>query len=303
VPTRKNTSDEAGNTDDGNPRPRKRARSDYDCSYVDITLLLVLPQKEAAQKLGISESMLCKRFKECTRRKWPYRYIRKIEKMIRVLTLNKKSDGLPTEDQEKIQRLKKEKEECLRPVKIRITGSDKIQSFPNGDKSENFKNLEDTESDNEDNHAAFSDVDLGEEEVVGVENNYLTNHANNTVPVDIDHLSNPFIESVGPSAVPVPRVAQPSAFYPIGHTQTRQMAPPQIVNMKEPSPTNQELRQERISSHSQISFLLNVTPYFPTHDAFQNVQPPPASSEPATMQTDDLTDIAATLNLLRSGPP
>jgi hypothetical protein len=37
---------------------------------------LTLPQKEAAAKLGISESMLCKRFKECTRRKWPYRYVR-----------------------------------------------------------------------------------------------------------------------------------------------------------------------------------------------------------------------------------
>jgi len=45
--------------------------------------------------------------------------------MIRVLTLNKKSDSLPREDQEKIQRLKREREECLHPVKIRITGHDK----------------------------------------------------------------------------------------------------------------------------------------------------------------------------------
>ena len=45
-------------------------------NYIDITDLLTLPQKEAAKKLGISESMLCKRFKECTRRKWPYRYVR-----------------------------------------------------------------------------------------------------------------------------------------------------------------------------------------------------------------------------------
>jgi hypothetical protein len=45
-------------------------------TYIDITDLLTLPQKEAAAKLGISESMLCKRFKECTRRKWPYRYVR-----------------------------------------------------------------------------------------------------------------------------------------------------------------------------------------------------------------------------------
>ena len=44
-------------------------------NYIDITDLLILPQKEAARRLGISESMLCKRFKECTRRKWPYRYV------------------------------------------------------------------------------------------------------------------------------------------------------------------------------------------------------------------------------------
>ena len=44
-------------------------------NYIDITDLLTLPQKEAAKRLGISESMLCKRFKECTKRKWPYRYV------------------------------------------------------------------------------------------------------------------------------------------------------------------------------------------------------------------------------------
>jgi len=106
-------------------RPRKRARGESDCNYVDITPLLVLPQKEAATRLGISESMLCKRFKECTRRKWPYRYLRKIDKMIRMLTLNKKNESIPREDQEKIHRLKREREECLHPVKIRITGHDK----------------------------------------------------------------------------------------------------------------------------------------------------------------------------------
>jgi len=109
----------------GPGKPRKRSRGDSDINYVDITFLLVLPQKEAATKLGISESMLCKRFKECTRRKWPYRYLRKIDKTIRVLTLNKKSEEIPMEDQEKIQRLKAEREECLLPVRIRITGQDK----------------------------------------------------------------------------------------------------------------------------------------------------------------------------------
>jgi len=112
------------------PKPRKRARGD-DSKYVDITALLVLPQKEAASRLGISESMLCKRFKECTRRKWPYRYLRKIDKMIKVLTLNKKGGQLPREDQEKIKNLKKEREECLQSVKIRITGADpNLKEFP-----------------------------------------------------------------------------------------------------------------------------------------------------------------------------
>eukprot|EP01127_Copromyxa_protea_P009616 TRINITY_DN2280_c0_g1_i1.p1 TRINITY_DN2280_c0_g1~~TRINITY_DN2280_c0_g1_i1.p1 ORF type:complete len:471 (+),score=76.96 TRINITY_DN2280_c0_g1_i1:168-1415(+) len=101
---------------------KKRVRTESDPSFVDITSLLVLPQKEAATRLGISESMLCKRFKECTRRKWPYRYLRKIEKMMNVLMLNKKADNLSSEDAEKIEKLKAEREECLTPVKIRITG-------------------------------------------------------------------------------------------------------------------------------------------------------------------------------------
>jgi len=116
---------------------KKRLRGEYDSSYVDITSLLVLPQKEAATRLGISESMLCKRFKECTRRKWPYRYLRKIDKMLDMLTVNKKVDSLPQEDLEKIEQLKSEREECLLPVKIRITGHDAgtYLSNSNGDNS------------------------------------------------------------------------------------------------------------------------------------------------------------------------
>jgi len=143
-------------------RPRKRSRGESDCNYVDITSLLVLPQKEAATRLGISESMLCKRFKECTRRKWPYRYLRKIDKMVRVLTLNKKADSIPLEDQEKIQRLHREREECLQPVKIRITGHDqatmrRLISSQNMDISSdcssigNGKNANISESDSETN--------------------------------------------------------------------------------------------------------------------------------------------------------
>jgi hypothetical protein len=104
---------------------KKKTKIDLDCNYIDITPLLVLPQKEAASKLGISESMLCKRFKECTRRKWPYRYLRKIDKMLQMFS--PKGENFTTgEDQEKIDRLRKEREECLQPVKIRITGNDKV---------------------------------------------------------------------------------------------------------------------------------------------------------------------------------
>jgi hypothetical protein len=108
-----------------NLKTKKKSRSELDCNYIDITPLLVLPQKEAASKLGISESMLCKRFKECTRRKWPYRYLRKIDKMLQMFS-PKSGYFNGTEDQEKIERLKKEREECLQPVKIRITGNDKV---------------------------------------------------------------------------------------------------------------------------------------------------------------------------------
>jgi len=147
-------------------RPKKRARGESDCNYVDITSLLVLPQKEAATRLGISESMLCKRFKECTRRKWPYRYLRKIDKMIRVLTLNKKGESIPREDQEKIQRLKREREECLHPVKIRITGHDKTPSRRGAvhhDADESIK-MSDTDSEMSSNSSPYEEEEVVEDE-------------------------------------------------------------------------------------------------------------------------------------------
>ena len=48
----------------------------------DITHLLTLPQKIAAAKLGINETILCKRFRQATNRKWPYRYLSKLEREI-----------------------------------------------------------------------------------------------------------------------------------------------------------------------------------------------------------------------------
>jgi len=97
----------------------KERKMSQEYNYVDITDLLTLPQKEAAQKLGISESMLCKRFKECTRRKWPYRYLCKIEKVINLM-YHQSEGQLSEEDCIKLEHLKREREECLQPVKIRI---------------------------------------------------------------------------------------------------------------------------------------------------------------------------------------
>jgi len=47
--------------------------------------------------------------------------------VINMLNLHKCDDGtVPKEDQEKLQRLNKEREECLRPVRIRITSYDRM---------------------------------------------------------------------------------------------------------------------------------------------------------------------------------
>jgi len=101
----------------------------HDSNFIDITELLILPQKEAAKQLGISESMLCKRFKERTKRKWPYRYLRKIDKIINMLNLHKSSDlPLSKEDMVKLENLQQEREACLQPVKIRITAWDKLSA-------------------------------------------------------------------------------------------------------------------------------------------------------------------------------
>ena len=85
--------------------------------FTDITHLLTLPQKEAARILGISESMLCKRFKEQTQRKWPYRYLRKVE---RQMALKRKSKKLSVEDIQRLEQLEIERTKCLASVQIRL---------------------------------------------------------------------------------------------------------------------------------------------------------------------------------------
>ena len=75
----------------------------------DITPLLILPQKVAAERLGLSESMLCKRFKERTNKKWPYRLLRKIEREIAIC-----------KSKTEISKLMQQRDECLAPVSIRV---------------------------------------------------------------------------------------------------------------------------------------------------------------------------------------
>ena len=75
----------------------------------DITDLLLLPQKVAAAKLGITESVLSKKYKQATNRKWPYRYLKKMDRDIE----NAKT-------QEEKEKLKKIREEILSPVSINI---------------------------------------------------------------------------------------------------------------------------------------------------------------------------------------
>eukprot|EP01121_Diplochlamys_sp_Union-15-3_P007539 TRINITY_DN1922_c0_g3_i2.p1 TRINITY_DN1922_c0_g3~~TRINITY_DN1922_c0_g3_i2.p1 ORF type:complete len:349 (-),score=38.33 TRINITY_DN1922_c0_g3_i2:78-1124(-) len=106
---------------------RLKQHRSSDLQYVDITSLLDLPQKEAAAKLNISESMLCKRFKECTKRKWPYRYLRKIDKTIQTLKTQKESGMISPDDALKLEKLIAEREACLRPIKIRISGNDRAK--------------------------------------------------------------------------------------------------------------------------------------------------------------------------------
>ena len=75
----------------------------------DITHLLVFPQKIAAAMLGIKIAILGKRFKEVTNRKWPFRYLSKIE-----------SDIEDCKNEEERNLLLKEKSQLLSPISIFI---------------------------------------------------------------------------------------------------------------------------------------------------------------------------------------
>jgi len=78
--------------------------------------------------------MLCKRFKECTKRKWPYRAVCKLDKSIRFITANVgktargKCQATMREETHKITRLLRLREELLAPVRIRISAAKKAAS-------------------------------------------------------------------------------------------------------------------------------------------------------------------------------
>merc|ERR1711916_269875 len=124
----------------------KRGRPCQKSRLVDITSLLGLPQRQAAEQLGISESMLCKRYKECTQRKWPYRYLGKVEKKIAVKEALKEKVGvLPESDEAALQALYREREQCLAPVTIRITEPDAGAKKRKGNVMEGDEEIEEWE--------------------------------------------------------------------------------------------------------------------------------------------------------------
>lgn len=76
---------------------------------IDITPYLWLPQKIVAAKLGVTESYLCRKFKEASNRKWPHRYLIKLER-----ELNQ------THSKEEKEILIKQKNDLLAPLILQI---------------------------------------------------------------------------------------------------------------------------------------------------------------------------------------
>ena len=97
-----------------------------DSKLMDITPLLIYPQKKAAQMLQISESMMCKKWKESTNRKWPFRSIQKYCKLMKQL-INENKDN---KNQNQIGLIKKKLKQVLDPVSISLPLSKDIPVFP-----------------------------------------------------------------------------------------------------------------------------------------------------------------------------
>lgn len=98
---------------------KKRGRPASDVKVVDVTHLLGLPQKDAALILGVSESMLCKRFKEVAKIKWPHRRVKMFDKKIGNLTQRLLLTGSPQNDA--MEMFSAERRRLLQPVRIRLT--------------------------------------------------------------------------------------------------------------------------------------------------------------------------------------
>lgn len=101
-------------------KTKEEEDDETNCIIVNISDLLTLPQKEAANHLGISDSMLCKRFKASTKRKWPYRYLKKLEKSIKCLESMKNLGRLTPQDLKRLDELISERNKLLNPVSIKL---------------------------------------------------------------------------------------------------------------------------------------------------------------------------------------
>ena len=80
----------------------------------NITPYLALPQKIAAAKLGVTVSLLGRKFKEATERKWPFRYLHKLD-----------SEMKETKSAREYERLSKIKKELLAPLSIYLHKNNK----------------------------------------------------------------------------------------------------------------------------------------------------------------------------------
>eukprot|EP01091_Cochliopodium_minus_P020871 TRINITY_DN926_c0_g1_i1.p1 TRINITY_DN926_c0_g1~~TRINITY_DN926_c0_g1_i1.p1 ORF type:complete len:347 (-),score=75.79 TRINITY_DN926_c0_g1_i1:67-1107(-) len=86
--------------------------------WVDISCILHLPQKEASRVLGISGSLLCKRYKESTNnRKWPHRMMKKVRKEM----TDPQTEDNEQKDPKMFRQLQRMKEHCSKPARIRLT--------------------------------------------------------------------------------------------------------------------------------------------------------------------------------------
>jgi hypothetical protein len=106
---------------------KKRGRPASDGMLVDVTHLLVLPQRDAALILGVSESMLCKRFKEVAKIQWPHRRVVRLDK--KIATTKQRLLFTGSRESNAMEILSSEREMLLQPVLIRMTRKEK--SVPN----------------------------------------------------------------------------------------------------------------------------------------------------------------------------